>query len=53
MFCNTKEQLCVFKTAGIVQDSNDVEKTVKLRNPRKSLILKFETISLLKTHIYH
>lgn len=44
---------CIFKTAGILQDSNNVETTVKLRNPRKSLILIFEIISLLKTHIYH
>lgn len=29
----------IFKTAGILQDSNNVETTVKLRNPRKSVIL--------------
>lgn len=33
-----------FKTSGILQDSNNVETIVKLRNPRKSLILKLEII---------
>lgn len=53
MFYSMKEQLCIFKTAGILQDSNNVETTIKLRNPTKSLIIKSEIILLLKIHVYH
>lgn len=53
MFYSMKEQLCIFKIAGILQDSNNVETTIKLRNPTKSLLIKSEIILLLKIHVYH